>query len=133
MQTGVLGLTKGATMALFGRKPAEPRMGVLIDMQEYQMQVADGSRPGLPHDGRYWAAMIETNGEVDRLVWEQPATYQEAKNLLRDFERTYGKKPRLATSARIDDVAGLWYVEPKGKPDAMLMITHPIQLQYPQY
>jgi hypothetical protein len=120
-------------MALFGRKPAEPQKGILIDMQDYQMQIADGSRPGLPHDGRYWAAMIETDGKVSRLVWEQPATYQEAKTLLKDFERTYGKKPKLASSVRIDDIAGTWYAEPKGMPNAMLSITHPVALKYPQY
>jgi hypothetical protein len=120
-------------MPLFGRKPAEPRMGVPIDMDDYQMQIDNGSRPGIPHDGRYFASMIETDGKTTRLVWEQPATYQEAKNLLRDFERTYGKKPKLATSARIDEVAGLWYVEPKGRPDAILIITHPVMLQYPQH
>jgi hypothetical protein len=119
-------------MGLFGRKPAEPQMGMFIEQADYQAQIMDGSRPRLPLDGRYFASMIETNGETTRLIWEQPATYQEAKNLLKDFERTYGKKPRLATSVRIDDVNGLWYAEPKGKPDAILMITHPVQLRHPQ-
>jgi hypothetical protein len=118
-------------MGLFNRKRPEPRMGITIDMNDYQMQVANGSRPGLPHDGRYWAAMIESNGEVDRLIWEQPATYQEVKMLLKDFERTYGKKPKNISEARVDDMNGVWYAEPRGKPYAILTIIHPIQLQYP--
>jgi hypothetical protein len=120
-------------MALFGRKPAEPQMGILIDMNEYQMEIASGTRPGLPHDGRFWVALIETDGRIARLVWEQAATYHEVKNHLRDFERTYGKKPKLASSVRIDDVAGVWYVEPQGRPDAVLSVTHPVALRYPQY
>ena len=120
-------------MALFGRKPAVPQKGILITIPDYQMQIDDGSRPRLPHDGRYWAAMIETDGKIDRLIWEHSATYQEAKMLLKDFERTYGKKPKLASSVRVDVVASVWYAEPKKMPDSMLMIFHSVQLQYPQY
>lgn len=119
-------------MPLFGRKPAVPQMGILIDMELYREEVMSGARPGIPVDGRYWVSLIETDGTTSRLIWEQAATYQEAKQHLKEFERNYGKKPKKASSFHVDDVAAIWYVEPKGRPDAMLAILHPVQLRYAQ-
>ena len=118
-------------MGFFNRKLPEPQMGMFINAADYQVEI--GSRPGIPQDGRYFVALIESNGEVDRLVWEQPATYQEAKALIKDFEKTYGKKAKRVNEARIDDVAGLWAIEPRGKPFAMLSVFHPIQLRSSTY
>jgi hypothetical protein len=119
-------------MGFFRRTLPEPKMGLLIDFDDHQRQVFGGSQPGLPMDGRYWVAQAESNGELSRLIWEHPATYYEAKALISQFGKTYRKKPRNASQVRIDDVNGLWYIEPRGKPYAMLLVVHPVTLRYPQ-
>jgi hypothetical protein len=126
-------LTGEAIMGFFNRKPPEPRMGIRIDIPDYQMEIAQLTRPGLPRDGRYWVAMVETNEDVARLIWEEAATYHEAKNHLKEFEKTYGKKPLNLAEVRIDNVNGVWYAKPRGRPYAVLMIFHPITLKYPMY
>ncbi len=116
-------------MGFFRRSVPEPRRGFPIYIQEYQAEI--GTRPELPLEGRYWVAMAETNGkqglqEVTRLVWENPATYYEAKTMLKEFEKECGKRAKRVTELHSDDVHGVWVAEPKGRPIAILMIFHPV-------
>jgi len=74
--------------------------------------------------------MAETNGEVSRLIWEEAATYHEVKNLLKEFQKQYGK-PKRISDVNIDDVNGVWTARPRGKPIGVMTVWHPVTLQNP--
>lgn len=80
-------------MGFFRRdKPANPRMGLPIDIGDLNEDIAAGKRPSIPWDGRYLVTMVETNGQDDhRLVWEEAATYHQVKTFLKEFQRQYGR------------------------------------------
>jgi hypothetical protein len=122
---------KGAAMGFFRRKPADPQMGLRIDVGELNREIAQGIRPSIPHDGRYLVTMVESNGQdLDRLLWEEAATYHEVKNLLKEFQRQYGKPERISEVV-IDDVNGVWMARPKrGKPILIMTVFHPASLRY---
>jgi hypothetical protein len=111
-------------------KLTDPITGPIIDPNEYQREVLNGSRPGLPRDGRYWVALIESNEVISRLAFENPATYDEAQDYLFEFELRYSPIQRI-TTFHVDDVAGVWTGAPGDKPIAMLAIFHPMQLNDP--
>jgi uracil-DNA glycosylase len=63
------------------------------------------------------------------LLWEEAATYHEVKNLLKEFQRQYGKPQRIS-EVHIDDVNGVWTALPKGKPIPVMTVFHPASLRY---
>ena len=66
--------------------------------------------------------------DLHRLVWEEAATYNEVKNLLREFQKSHGKCEN-ASEARIDDVSGVWLAAPRGRPVAAMTVWHPVAFQ----
>jgi hypothetical protein len=104
---------------------AQPRPGIPIDLKRHGDEIGEGTRPGLPHDGRYWVSMIESYDDEDRLIWEKPATHKEAKAYLKTHATYCGWKPEKVTTVHVDDVSGLWVCQPRGKPIAMLSISPP--------
>jgi hypothetical protein len=121
---------KEASMGFFRRKPADPQMGLRIDVGELNREIAQGIWPSIPQDGRYLVTMVESNGQdLHRLLWEEAATYHEVKNLLKEFQRQYGKPQRIS-EVHIDDVNGVWTALPKGKPIPVMTVFHPASLRY---
>jgi hypothetical protein len=104
----------------------EPREGVPIDPERYLMEVSEGIRPGLPHDGRYWGMMAETHPDNEtRLQWEEAATYEQAKGWLKSLQDISETRPRRLNKLNIDDITGAWAARLPGRVFGVLTVWHP--------
>jgi hypothetical protein len=107
---------------------AKPREGVPIDMMRYQDQIGEGTNPHLPHDGRYWMMMADAYDDEIRLLWEEAATYREARRALKNLADYCKVKPQRMNQGHVDDVDGLWGAQRPGRRVGLLSIWHPIAI-----
>lgn len=111
-----------------------PAARTFFTLHDYETEVLERRRPGLPRDGRYWVALIEINDDDNdvngfKLMFEVAATFDEAKEFTVEMERDYGTEPMRIMAFYEDEVSGWWTAKDSRGEYAILMIFHPTQLR----
>ncbi len=102
--------------------------GVPFDGARAMNEVAEGTRPGLIEDGRYWYFhCIRILGEM-RLVEEGPATEDEVQDHLASLGEYHGTPPVKEKRDPLDPdgPSGIFSVKGENQPNQeWLMVVHP--------